>query len=313
MKKLKLALLTASARFFSMFPLKVHYFWADVIAWVLRNVVGYRREVVAVNMGRSFPASACYYDDIERFSRNYYRHMAEIMTEAIWFFGASPKKMLRSGLVTVVNSRLLGQAWDSAPSVIVFYSHCGNWELMGGVPHSKCADAEAFPVPEERLRCVYKALSDKTWDEFFKRSRVSMSKSGDMMLESKQLLRYMLTNRNERLVYFLNIDQSPYTSAVEIGNFMNQPTKAFLGPAEIAHKFGFAVLYMSFERRERGHYDVSFTPICMDASEMEPKDMIRKYYDCLEDEIYRCPDNWLWSHKRWKDFSYSDSRLNLER
>ncbi len=311
MKNLRLTFLTGAVRFFAMFPLKVHYFWADVIAWVLRNVVGYRREVIAINMGRSFPASSCYYDDIERFSRKYYRHMAEIMVEAVWFFGANPRKMMRSGLVTVMNSKVLEQAWNSVPSVVIFYSHCGNWELMGGIPHSRCADSEEFPIPETRLRCVYQALSDKTWDEFFKKSRVSMSPNGDMMLESKQLLRYMLTNRGEHLAYFLNIDQYPYKSSVPIGTFMNQPTRAFLGPAEIAHKLGFAVLYMSFDRMERGHYEVSFTPLCMNASEMEPKDIIRKYYDCLEAEIYRHPDNWLWSHKRWKDFSYADGRLNL--
>lgn len=311
MKNLKLTFLTGAVRFFAIFPLKVHYFWADVIAWVLRNVVGYRREVIAINMGRSFPASACYYDDIERFSRKYYRHMAEIMVEAVWFFGANPGKMMRSGLLTIMDSKVLELAWNTAPSVVILYSHCGNWELMGGIPHSRCADATEFPVPESDMRCVYKALSNRTWDEFFKRSRTSMTRDSGAMLESKQLLRYMLTNRNRRLAYFLNIDQNPYKSSVPVGDFMNQPTRAFLGPAEIAHKLGFAVLYMSFERVERGHYELSFTPICMDASRMEPKDIIRKYYDCLEAEIYRHPDNWLWSHKRWKDFSYSDRRLNL--
>lgn len=313
MKNLKLAFLTAAVRIFAAFPLKVHYFWADVVAWVLRDVVRYRRDVVAVNMGRSFPVRTCYYDDIERFIRNYYRHMAEIIVEAVWFFGANPRKMRDSGLVTVRNAEVLRQAWDSAPSVVVFYSHCGNWELMGGVPYSKCEDTGSFPIPEQQLRCVYKALSSRTWDGFFKRCRTSMSGSDGLMLESGQLLRYMLTHRKDRLAYFLNIDQCPYVSAVEIGQFMNQPTTAFLGPAEVAHKLGFAVLHMSFERMERGHYELTFTEICRDASQMAPKDIIRRYYDCLEDEIYRHPDNWLWSHRRWKDFTYGDSRLNLEK
>lgn len=313
MKNLKLKILTAAVRFQALFPLKVHYFWADFIAWVLRNVVGYRRDVVAVNMGRSFPVSACNYDDIQRFSKHFYTHMAEIMTEAVWFSGATPKKMLESGLITVTNSNLLKEAWNSAPSVVVFYSHCGNWELMGGIPYSKCADAEAFPVPESQLRCVYQQLHDETWDKFFQKNRTSLSRSEGLMLESKQLLRYMLTHRNDRLAYFLNIDQSPYISAIPIGSFMNQQTLAFLGPAEIAHKLGFAVLYMSFERTERGHYDVSFTPICLNAKEMEPKDIIRRYYDCLESEILRHPSNWLWSHKRWKNCGYEKPELNLER
>ena len=29
-------------------------------------------------------------------------------------------------------------------------------------------------------------------------------------------------------------------------------------------------------------------------------ELIRKYYDLLEEEIRETPSNWLWSHKRWK-------------
>jgi lauroyl/myristoyl acyltransferase len=27
---------------------------------------------------------------------------------------------------------------------------------------------------------------------------------------------------------------------------------------------------------------------------------MRKYYNLLEEEIRETPDNWLWTHKRWK-------------
>jgi lauroyl/myristoyl acyltransferase len=33
---------------------------------------------------------------------------------------------------------------------------------------------------------------------------------------------------------------------------------------------------------------------------MAPEDILRKYYDLLEQEINETPGNWLWSHKRWK-------------
>ncbi len=301
MRKFKLFLLTAAVRFQALFPLKVHYFWADFIAWILRNLVGYRREIVSINLGRAFPYTEKYYDEVAKYSKEYYRHMAEIIVEAIWFAGASPKKMYRSGLVSLKNVKAIEEAYSSAPSVVVLYSHCGNWELMGGLPHSPSEDSEGgvLNIPEDKLRCVYKALSNKVWDDFFRKNRTSISPTEDMMLESKQLLRYMLSHRNEKLAYFLNIDQRPDISSVDMGQFLNQPTRAFLGPAEIAHKFGYPVFYMNFERTRRGHYDVSFIKICDDASAMSPKDIIRRYYDCLEAEIRRCPPNWLWSHKRW--------------
>lgn len=300
MVKILRILLTGLVRFFSLLPLKAHYRMADFIAWVMHSVVEYRREVVAINMGRSFTSSEYYYDTLVRFCREYYRHMAEIVVEAVWFAGADRKRMYESGLLTLMNYKLLENLYESSPSVVIFYSHCGNWELMGGIPYSRCADADAVAIPESRFRCVYKALSNKVWDEFFQRNRTSLSESRDVMLESSHLMRYMLGHRQEKLIYFLNIDQCPYVASVDIGEFMHQPTRAFLDPAKLAHKFGFAVLYMSFERVEQGRYELTFNTICENAAEMDPKDIIRGYYDNLEAEIRRHPENWLWSHKRWK-------------
>jgi KDO2-lipid IV(A) lauroyltransferase len=50
----------------------------------------------------------------------------------------------------------------------------------------------------------------------------------------------------------------------------------------------------------RGKYEMTFVPVCENASEHAPEDLIRKYYDLLEMEINETPHNWLWSHKRWK-------------
>jgi KDO2-lipid IV(A) lauroyltransferase len=54
------------------------------------------------------------------------------------------------------------------------------------------------------------------------------------------------------------------------------------------------------QRVKRGHYDLTFIPICDDASQTTPEDLLRKYYDLLQEEINETPANWLWSHKRWK-------------
>ena len=297
MKKCALYLLLGITHFLALFPLKVHYFWADVIAWVLRSVVGYRREVIAINLARSFPEAG--YDHLVWLEKLYYKHMAEIAVEMIWFSGSNAKRLRKSGLVTIKNVGVLEKAYQNSPCVVILNSHCGNWELLGGLPHVECLDRDVFPCPEMNIRCVYKELTSKVYDEFFKRSRLAMSPSPELVLESKKLLRYMLTHRNDKLMYLLTIDQSPYVSAVEIGKFMSQDTKAFLGPAEVASKLGFSVLYLNFERVDRGRYEVSFEEICMDASQMEPKAIVRSFYDKLEAEIRRHPENWLWSHKRW--------------
>jgi KDO2-lipid IV(A) lauroyltransferase len=57
---------------------------------------------------------------------------------------------------------------------------------------------------------------------------------------------------------------------------------------------------MKMKRVERGRYEMSLIPICANASKHKPEDIMRKYYDLLEQEINETPANWLWSHKRWK-------------
>lgn len=82
--------------------------------------------------------------------------------------------------------------------------------------------------------------------------------------------------------------------------FLNQETNSMLGSAVVAHKLAHSVMYMKMKRVERGRYEMTLIPICQDASKMKPEDIMRKYYDLLEEEINETPHNWLWSHKRWK-------------
>jgi KDO2-lipid IV(A) lauroyltransferase len=50
----------------------------------------------------------------------------------------------------------------------------------------------------------------------------------------------------------------------------------------------------------RGKYEWEFVPICSDAADLTPDELMRKYYTLLEQEINETPHNWLWTHNRWK-------------
>ena len=59
-------------------------------------------------------------------------------------------------------------------------------------------------------------------------------------------------------------DQAPYTGTGKhfIGDFMNQPTNAMQGSVGVACKLSHSVLYVKMQRVKRGHYDLTFIPIC---------------------------------------------------
>jgi KDO2-lipid IV(A) lauroyltransferase len=116
------------------------------------------------------------------------------------------------------------------------------------------------------------------------------------------ILRHAVANRGKRLIYIYPTDQAPYWKAAKhpMGEFMHQQTNAMLGSVGAACKLSHSVMYLKMKRVERGRYEMTLIPLCANASEMKPEDLMRRYYDLLEEEINETPANWLWTHKRWK-------------
>lgn len=286
----------------SKLPLRFHYFMGDILSWVAKNVVGYRKYVVLVNLSRSFPKEK--YQYIRRVYNEFYKHFGEIVAEAIWFSGSNYKKLVKSEIVVVTNPEVLSAAYEASPSVTMLSTHCGNWELLGGIVGYKTADGNKIRIKESSVNVVYKKLSNDLSDKVFVLNRTAPLPEGGLEcpVESNDILRYALRHRNEKRLYIYPADQAPYNYAGRhlVGNFMNQQTLAMIGSIGLACKLSHAVMYMKMKRVKRGRYEMTFIPICDDASKMSQEAIIRKYYDLLEEEIRETPCNWLWTHNRWK-------------
>ena len=286
----------------SKLPLKFHYFMADALAWMFRKVLRYRYSTVMVNLSRSFPDRK--YKEIDRIAKDFYRHFGEIFAEAIWFGGSSYERLRKNHIVTVTNPEDANEMFLSSPSMTVLSTHCGNWELLGGLLGYETATGGRFIIREEDIQVVYKKLSSPVADEVFKRNRIApLEKVGtECEVESSNILRQAIKNKGERKMYIYPTDQAPYWKAGKhpIGDFMHQQTNVMLGSVGVACKLSHSVMYMKMRRVERGRYEMTLIPICRNASEMTPEQIMRKYYDLLEQEINETPHNWLWTHKRWK-------------
>lgn len=283
-------------------PLRFHYAFGSFLAFVAEKVMHYRTAEVAINLARSFPDRK--YEWIREQSRLFYRHFGEILAETIWIGGCrGPERLIRQNICEVVNPEVLQHLYDTSPSVMVLDSHCGNWELLGGL--ESYSPGRPFPVSWENMCVVYKRLSSKVWDRIIadNRSAPVVNREGFTgYVESNDVMRYALKHRDERMIFIFNNDQSPYnaTKAKVDLEFLHQPTRAMTGAASLASRLGYSVAYMGMKRVRRGHYLIEFTTICEDASKMTPEDIIRRYYSLLEKDINETPSNYLWTHRRWK-------------
>lgn len=302
MKRVLVSIFRGLIVLLSKLPLKFHYFMGDILSWLAMNVIHYRTGMVWKNISRSFPDLK--YRDLKKIYKDFYRHLGEIVAEAIWFGGSSYERLHKNGIVTVVNPEEFTRMYDSSPSLTVLSTHCGNWEILGGLLGYRTATGGKIGFGEKAISVVYKKLTNAVSDRVFALNRIApLTEVGtECEVESSEILRYSIKHKDEKRVYIYPTDQAPYYKAgpYPIGKFLNQDTKAMLGSVGVACRLSHSVMYMKMKRVERGRYEMTLIPICADASTMKPEDIMRRYYDLLEEEINETPHNWLWTHNRWK-------------
>lgn len=286
----------------SLLPLKVHRCCGRAVGCFLGKVLRYRRDVVMINLAKSFPEKK--YDELLSICDRFYGHLGCIIGEALWFGGCTnAERLKRSHIVEIENVELPNRFFDEGKSVFTMYSHSGNWELIGG--YASYAYGEPLKFPEKDICVVYRKLASPAWDRFiaFNRTAPLMDRKGyEGMLESYNALRFILKHKGQRRMYNFITDQFPYTSSscVDVGTFLSQHTLSMDGAAAIARKLGMPLLYMSMKLKDDGNYLIRYVTIAEDASMFSVRELLARYYALLEEDIRCQPWNYLWTHKRWK-------------
>ena len=295
-------LLKALLWMISKLPLSVHHFNSGFISWLARDVIKYRKAVVRENIRLSFPEKS--EEDIDRIVREFYDHFADIIVEAIWFGGCrNPERIRKARIMEIVNPGILAELYEQSPSVMILYTHCGNWEVYGGIESYNYTDTR-LDIGEENFCVVYKKMSSRVWDEIMRDNRLAPAKDRDGYsgyIESKDLVRYAFSHRDVKKFYNVNTDQRPYyTGSDSLSvNFMHRECRTMSAAAAIARKFGMPVVFLKMSIASRGHYLLEYIPVCRNAKDMSVEQIMKKYYELLEAEINEQPFNYLWSHKRW--------------
>lgn len=290
-------------RLLALQPLKMHYFWGRCLSWFISGPMHYRRDVVMINLARSFPEKK--YSELLKIADDFYKHFGDLFAETFWFAGSHDTKRLRdSHICEMEHADVLNRLYNDCPGVIVLNSHLGNWELTGGILNYVYAP-DKVDFGEKSTTVVYKELSNSFWDKVLGDNRcapIAKENKETCYVESRKILRFVIAHRNEKWLYVFPTDQCPYkyASAHTVDNFMHQPTLTMTGGAALAHKFGFAVVYMALKKKGGFGYKMSFREICRDASKFTPEDIMNKFYSYLEEDINAQPENYLWTHKRWK-------------
>ena len=273
----------------SRLPLGFLYLFADFLFFMLYTIIGYRRKVIKTNLEKSFPEKSK--EEIQTIHRKFYRNFCDYLVETLKTFSISQEELDKRH--TYTNAEVFKEIKAEKKNLIFMAGHIFNWEWYVGT---------AKIMKFENSVAVYHKIKNPFWNDKINAMR---GKFGTVPMDMKDVLRHIMKVPNDGNHSFLFVaDQSPKQSAVHYFiDFLNQRTPVFNGFDKIARKKNMGVIYAKTEKIKRGYYHTTFIRLEPKNEQFEENEIIHQFFGHLEKTIQEHPDNWLWSHKRWK---YSD-------
>ena len=277
-------------RIFSLLPLSVLYMISDIILYPLVYYIArYRLKVVRKNLRNSFPDKS--HDELKNIEKKFYHHFADLIVEVVYGYRVGDEEMRER--VVFENVDLVEHLASKTHGVIAYLGHMGNWEWLVDLN-------KRFVNPAMVEYNVYRQLKNPASDKMMLELR---SKRGGECIEKKLLLRKLVALRRSEHPFVVGMlsDQKPSKrSSYAWTQFLNQETAFLDGSEVLAHKFGFSAVYAHIWSPKRGYYRIRFEQITDDPELMQPEEMTKRYAELLEQNICAQPEQWLWTHNRWK-------------
>lgn len=264
------------------------YIISDILWLIVYYLVRYRRKVVRENIDACFPTKDVAWR--RRLERRYYRRLADMLVEGVYnIFFATPTYLKKHYIIA--NRQFVDRYYERGQSVILMSAHMANWEYM---------------VTSLNMQLLHhgigvgKPLNDKSVAAFITRRR---SRYGTQIVDQTDVRQHVAFYHEHHVPVALMMlsDQSPTNPHRSYWTtFLGRDTAFLYGAEHFARQYNYPVLYYNVECVKRGFYVVTFIPLGDNPLAVPQYSIVERYVTRLEDDILYHPEDWLWSHRRWK-------------
>ena len=273
-----------------------------MLLFIVFHFVGYRKKVVLSNLAIAFP------DKTEKeklqIAKRFYRNFTDTLMESVKLFSAG-EELIKKMFVGNVDG--LNALAEKGKNIQIHAMHNFNWEIVNlGVSR----------LLKKTFLAVYQPIANKFFDGIFGKIR---SRYGTKLIPANDFKNNFIQYNNEQYLIALVADQNPGNPAKAWWlNFFGRPAPFVKGPEKAARERNTTVVFANFFKVSRGVYSFETELVTEDLSLLTEGELTKRYLKYIEARIIERPDNYLWSHRRWKHSykeSYADScleKLNLQ-
>ena len=189
--------------------------------------------------------------------------------------------------ITLENEKILLQIIDNKKPVIFISGHFANFELMS-------MEITKKNIP---LATIYRPLNNfflNPFMEYLRNKYVCQNQIKKGLFGVKETIGYLKRKHSIALM----IDQR--VSEGSKIDFFNKPAYTTTLPAQLSIKFDIDVIPVYIERIKNDKFKIEFQERISPKLYTNKMDFTKKLNKILEDMVLRNPNQWIWTHNRWK-------------
>ncbi len=221
----------------------------------------------------------------EAIIENMWGNYGRILSEYVFL-----KKFRENNLndfLEIEGSEILDQIKKKNEQVVFISGHFNNFELMAMEIEKTKIDLCAIyrPLNNSFLNIIMENIRKK----YICKNQIKKGKSG-----TRNLIDLLKKNFSVALM----IDQRVREG--EAVKFFNKSAQTTTIPAQLVKKYGLRIVPVYIERKNKHFFKISFRNPIKFGKDSSIKEISLELNKVLENMILKNPDQWIWTHDRWK-------------
>jgi len=270
---------------FYLLPFNSIYVVSNGLAYLLAHVFKYRKDVVLTNLKYAFPEKS--ESELEDIANKSYRNLSDIIVESLKGFSTDPQTIYKRYPIPYPD--FMQTFYESKKDTVCFAAHYNNWEWA-----TYCTP---IGMPFTPIGLI-KPVRNKYINDYTNKKRCRTGTQVVSIFEQNKS--FKSEANNPKMMVYIGDQNATHTEKSILIDFLGKPTYCLHGAEQIARKNNWPIFFGRVERVKRGQYEIHIELVSENPRSTEFGQITESCFNILEKQIRRKPENWLWTHKRWK-------------
>ena len=241
------------------------------------------KKLIEQNILKAFPNIK--EGDLKKICNNMWGNYGRILSEYV-FLKNFRKSNSKSNL-EIVGQNFLQKIKNEGKPVIFISGHFNNFELM----------AMHIEKSGVKLAAIYRPLNNKFLNFIMEKTRkenICKNQIKKGIAGTRQLLSFFKKNHSIALMVDQRVSQGIKS------NFFEHKAYTTTIPAQFAKKFNCEIVPIYIERINKINFKLTINKPILYPNNKSIEDITLNLNQIIEKMILKNPDQWIWSHNRWK-------------